>query len=491
MHTFSNYYDGRDVAALSGDVFETINPTTGQPWGIFALSAAADVDAAARAADMAFNGEWGRISHTRRGRLLMQLGDLIWENAERLAALDTAQNGKIYVEVVAQIKAMRDWMYYYGGLADKIEGAVIPLDQTSVLNYTLREALGVVGVIVPWNSPIFLTVMSIAPALAAGNTVIIKPSEVTSASAIELARLAIEAGLPKGVLNVLTGLREAGEALVAHPAVQKICFTGSDTAGRAIAARAGERLVSCTLELGGKSPNIFFGDVDLDQAETGVLAGIFAATGQTCIAGSRAYVHTSIYDALVERVVKRARAIRVGDPMARNTQMGPVSTESQLRKDQTMVQRAIDEGAELLCGGERVTIPGCEGGFFYQPTILQNAALSSELMQQEVFGPVLAITPFSDEDDIVAMANGTIYGLGAGIWTRDIKRAHQLARRIKAGTVWINTYRAMNYASPFGGMKASGIGRQNGIEAINQYLQTKSVWCELGETIADPFIMKV
>ncbi|MFM0204047.1 aldehyde dehydrogenase [Paraburkholderia fungorum] len=491
IKSFHNYYGGREAAARSGQTFTSENPTTGLQWGTFPLSDAADVDAAARAADSAFNGKWGTLSHSARGRLMMKLGDLIGEHAERLAELDTAQNGRLHFEVTAQIRATQGWMYYYGGLADKIEGSVIPLDQTSVLNYTLREALGVVGVIVPWNSPIFLTVMSIAPALAAGNTILIKPSEVTSASAIELAKLADEAGLPPGVINVVTGMREVGEALVAHPLVKKICFTGSDQAGRAIAARAGERLVSCTLELGGKSPNIVFDDVNLDQAETGILAGIFAAAGQTCIAGSRAYVHASIYDELVERLVARTRKIRLGDPMVTATQMGPIATAAQLKKNRDMVARAADAGAEILCGGDLADVPGLPHGFFFQPTILQHASASSELMQSEVFGPVLAITPFKEFEEVAGMANDTAYGLGAGIWTRDIKRAHLLARRIKAGTVWVNTYRAMSYSSPFGGMKASGIGRQNGIEAINQYLQTKSVWCELGDEIADPFMMKV
>ncbi|MGV7241125.1 aldehyde dehydrogenase [Caballeronia sp. M23-90] len=488
---FPNYYGGKEVLSQSGQTFTSTNPTSGLPWGEFQLSAAADVNDATIAADIAFKGQWSRLSHSARGRLMMKLGDLIEQHAERLAALDTAQNGRLHLEVTAQIRATQGWMYYYGGLSDKIEGAVIPISQMSVLNYTLREPLGVVAAIVPWNSPIFLTVMSIAPALAAGNTVLIKPSEVTSASAIELAKLADEAGFPPGVINVITGMREVGEALVDHPLIKKICFTGSDQAGRAIGARAGGRLVGCTLELGGKSPNIVFGDVDLAQAETGILAGIFAAAGQTCIAGSRAYIHTSIYDELVGRLVTRTQNIRLGDPMEQQTEMGPIATAAQFKKNRDMVGRARESGAEVLCGGERGEVAGHPNGLFFKPTIIQNVSASSELMQNEVFGPVLAITPFNDFEEVVAMANDTPYGLGAGIWTRDIKRAHSLARRIKAGTIWINTYRAMSYSSPFGGMKASGLGRQNGIEAVNQYLQTKSVWCELGEDISDPFMMKV
>jgi len=334
-------------------------------------------------------------------------------------------------------------------------------------------------------------VMSLAPALAAGNTIVLKPSEITSASSIELARLAEEAGLPPGVVNVVTGFRETGEALVDHPLVAKVSFTGSVGAGRAIAARAGQRLVSCMLELGGKSPNIVFDDANLDQAEAGVLAGIFAAAGQTCVAGSRAYIQESIYDALVDRLVRRAQQITIGDPLKAATQMGPVATKMQLEKDESMVQRAVAEGAKVLCGGARPAMAEFPDGYFYQPTIVHQLAKDNFLMRNEVFGPVLAVTPFKDEAEVLALANDTEFGLAAGVWTKNINRAHKMARAIESGTVWINTYRALTFNSPFGGYKASGIGRQNGIEAVYQYLQTKSVWCELGDEVQDPFIMKV
>jgi len=320
---------------------------------------------------------------------------------------------------------------------------------------------------------------------------VLKPSEITSASSIELARLAEDAGIPPGVVNVVTGFRETGEALVDHPLVAKISFTGSVAAGRAIAARAGQRLVGCMLELGGKSPNIVFEDANLDQAEAGVLAGIFAAAGQTCVAGSRAYIQQSIYDRLVDRLVRRAQQITLGDPMLATTQMGPVATRMQLEKDESMVQRAVSEGAAVLCGGARPQLAEFPDGYFYQPTIVHQAAKDSFLMRNEVFGPVLAVTPFRDEAEAVALANDTEFGLAAGVWTRDVNRVHKMARALEAGTVWVNTYRALTFNSPFGGYKSSGIGRQNGIEAVQQYLQTKSVWCELGDQIQDPFIMKV
>lgn len=490
VRRYANYIGGEDVQPRDNAAFDSVNPTTGALWGHFAESGAADVDAAVKSAFAAFEGPWSALSPTRRGRLLMRWGEAICADANRIGTIETEQNGKLFAEMSTQARVAQDWLYYFGGVADKIEGSVIPLDRTSVLNYTVREPLGVVGVIVPWNSPTFLTIMSVAPALAAGNTVVIKPSEVTSASAIELARLAVEAGIPPGVINVVTGGREAGEALVDHSLVAKISFTGSDAAGRAIAARAGQRLIGCTLELGGKSPNIVFDDADLDIVEAGVLSGIFAAAGQTCVAGSRAFFQDKIYDRLVARLVERANDIRLGDPLKPESQMGPVATAAQLDKDERMVQQAVADGARVLTGGKRVRLDGMENGFFYAPTILEGAKPDDHIMQNEVFGPVLCVSRFKDEDDVVAMANGTPFGLAAGVWTNDIRRGHLMARRLRAGTVWINTYRALAFNSPFGGCKDSGLGRQNGVEAVNQFLQTKSVWCELGREIQDPFVIK-
>jgi acyl-CoA reductase-like NAD-dependent aldehyde dehydrogenase len=488
---YRNHIGGQLVAAAEERTFVSVNPTTGRTWGTFAESSAADVDRAVRAAHAAFDGPWSKLSAAGRGRLLMAWGEKIAANAETVARLESTQNGKLLLEMRTQARVVKDLLYYFGGLADKIEGRVIPLERQSALNYTLREPLGVIGVIVPWNSPTLLTLMSAAPALAAGNTIVIKPSEVTSASAFELARLAEEAGFPPGVINVVTGAREAGEALVDHPMVAKIAFTGSEGAGRAIAARAGGRLASCTLELGGKSPNIVFADAPVEHAVAGVLAGIFAAAGQSCIAGSRAFVHESIYDEVADRLTTRARQIRLGDPLSDATQMGPVATSAQLQKDISMVERAVAEGAEVLCGARQAKVPGLENGYFFEPTILHNLKPDNYIMQEEVFGPVLALSRFRDDEEVLAIANGTRFGLAAGVWTRDIRRAHGMAKRLRAGTVWINTYRAMGVNSPFGGYKNSGIGRVGGIEAMDQFLQTKSVWCELGDEVQDPFVMKV
>lgn len=486
---YGHWIGGKQQAASSGATFASHNPTTGEIWGRFAVGDKADVAEAVASARVAF-AKWRAISPTRRGRLLMRWADAIHANAEMIGRIETSQNGKLLNEMVLQARIVPDWLYYYGGLADKIEGRVIPLDRTSVLNYTLREPLGVVGVIMPWNSPLFLTIMAVAPALAAGNTVVIKPSEVTPASMIEAARLAGEAGIPPGVVNVITGDRATGEALVDHSDVAKIAFTGGVEAGRAIGARAASRMAHVTLELGGKSANIVFPDADMKQAEAGLLAGIFAAAGQTCVAGSRALVHRKVRDNLLEVLAKRASGIRIGDPLDPSTQMGPVASRQQLEKDESMVNRALADGAELIYGGRRANPDAFPNGYFFSPTILSNVAPDSFIAQNEVFGPVLSVIPFEDEEEAIAIANGTPYGLAAGVWTLDIRRAHRMARQLQAGTVWINMYRAMTFNSPFGGYKSSGIGRQNGIEAMDQYLQTKSVWCELSDDVQDPFVMR-
>jgi len=489
LRRYVHYVGGADRVPSHDQEFEAVNPTTGKPWGNFAIATVDDVDAAVQAAHKAFKGEWSSMSASRRGALMTRWGEVIADNADFIGRLEVTQNGKLLAEMKLQAQIALDWLRYFGGVADKIEGSVIPLNQASVLNYTLREPLGVIGVITPWNSPTFLAIMSIAPALAAGNTVVIKPSEITSASAVELARMAKTAGIPDGVINVVTGLRDTGEAIVDHPLVKKVAFTGSVGAGKAIAARLGQRLATATLELGGKSPNIVFADANLDQAEAGVLAGIFAAAGQTCIAGSRAYFHASIYDELLERLSNRARSIVLGDPLLASTQMGPVATRGQLEKDLAIVGHAREDGAELVYGGERTSV-GDFGGYFISPAIFAGVSQDNRLMRNEVFGPVLAVAKFTDEDEVVGYANDSPFGLAAGVWTNDIKRGHRMARRLEAGTVWINTYRALAANSPFGGYKDSGVGRVNGFDAVSGFMQTKSVWCELGDEIRDPFVLK-
>jgi acyl-CoA reductase-like NAD-dependent aldehyde dehydrogenase len=491
MKRYELYIDGADVAAESGETFEALDPTTGMAWATHALAAAPDVDRAVRAAATAFEGEWRALSATRRGRLMMRWADLIADRAEEIAAVEVQDNGKLYAEMRAQLRAIPDWLYYFGGLADKIEGRVIPLDKTSVFNYTLREPLGPVGIIVPWNSPVLLTMYALAPALAAGNTAVLKPSEHASASVLETLRLAAEAGVPPGVLNVVTGMGDAGAALVDHSGIAKIAFTGSDATGKAIAARAGARLAPVTMELGGKSPNIVFADAALDAAEAGVLAGIYGAAGQSCVAGSRALFQRAVYDELLERVQTRTSKIVLGNPMDSTTQMGPIANVPQLERVEQMVSAARDEGGRVVTGGERAQLSDFPDGLFYRPTIVADVENDAFIAQNEVFGPVLAAIPFDTEEEAVELANATRFGLAAAVWTRDVKRAHRMARSIKAGTVWINMYRAITFNSPFGGYKDSGFGRVNGAEAIDGFLQTKSVWTELSEDVQDPFVMRI
>jgi aldehyde dehydrogenase (NAD+) len=482
---------GEDVQPGAGRALPSIDPTTGDTWAEIGAADAGDVDRAVRAARAAFESPaWRGLSPTRRGRLMMRLADAIAENAESIATVETRDNGKLYKEMLGQLRVIPEWLYYFGGLADKVEGRVIPHDRSSVFNYTLREPLGVVGIIIPWNSPVLLLMYTLAPALAAGNTVVVKPSEHASASVIETVRLAEQVGFPPGVINVVTGDGEAGGALVDHPDVARVSFTGSDATGRLIAGRASSRLAGVTLELGGKSANIVFADADLEAAEAGILAGIFAAAGQTCVAGSRALVAAEIHDELLARVAKRADEIRLGHPMDDATQMGPIANPPQLARVTRMVDEARAEGADVISGGAPGSVDGLPDGLFYRPTVLSGVDNTSRIAQEEVFGPVLTMIPFRDEAEAVAMANGTRFGLAAGLWTRDVSRAHRVARQLEAGTVWINLYRAVTYNSPFGGYKQSGLGRANGAEAIDEYLQTKSVWTELSDEVQDPFVLR-
>ena len=491
---FDAFIDGQKFAPQSGDYFESINPYTSQPWAEIARCGEAEVNAAVEAAYRAFtSGPWSQITASARGALLHKLGDLIAEHATELAEYEVRDNGKLINEMGAQVAYLPQWYYYFGGLADKIEGSVLPMDKPDTFNFTVHEPLGVVAAITPWNSPLMLLTFKLAPALAAGNTVVIKPSEYTSTSTLRLVELFAQAGFPPGVVNVVTGFgAEVGSALVAHPKVAKVAFTGGSESGARVYQAAAKDLKQCTLELGGKSPNIVFDDADIDNAVKGVISGIFAATGQTCIAGSRLLVQDGIYDDFVKRLVDFARAARMGDPMDKNTQVGPVTTPPQYEKILRYIDIAKDEGAEvLLGGGPAVGRPECgNSAYFVEPTIFGGVTNKMRIAQEEVFGPVLSIIRFHGDDEAVEIANDIAFGLAAGVWTQSIKRALKISKAIRAGTVWINTYRAVSYMSPFGGYKQSGIGRENGIEAIREYLQTKSVWISTAEDVPDPFVMR-
>lgn len=492
MQTFQHYIDGKFVDPSGGEWFETINPFTARPWAQIARGNAVDVDMAVKAAHRASNqGPWASSTASERGALLHRIGDLVAREAERLAAIEVRDNGKLMAEMLAQLRYIPNWYYYYGGLADKVQGAVIPLDKRGYLNYTRYEPLGVVAVITPWNSPLMLTTWKLAPALAAGNSVVIKPSEFTSASVLEFVKLIEEAGAPAGLVNVVTGFgNEVGTPLVEHPDVAKVAFTGSDATGKRIYAAAAQTMKHVTMELGGKSPNIIFADADMEEAVNGAISGIFAATGQTCLAGSRLLVEDSVHDAFLDRLIEKVRTARMGDPANMDTQVGPITTQPQYAKVLDYIDIAKKEGATLVIGGEKGRRPECGDGWFVEPTIFKDVENSMRIAQEEVFGPVLSVIRFKDEKDAVQIANETIYGLAAGVWTRDIGRAIRMTEALKAGTVWVNTYRATSYMSPFGGYRQSGIGRENGAEMIKEYLQMKSVWMNFDAPSANPFVQR-
>jgi acyl-CoA reductase-like NAD-dependent aldehyde dehydrogenase len=466
--------------ASSKKTFSTINPSTGDVIAEMAAGDTSDVDAAVSAARAAFEDpKWRAMDAADRGKLLWRIGDAIEARAAELVRIEVTDNGKPLREAQIDIREAIDSFRYYAGWTTKLQGDTLPV-RGNVLNYTLREPLGVVGAIIPWNFPFLMAAWKIAPALACGNTVVLKPAEQTPLSALELANIAREAGLPAGVLNVVTGLGEtAGAALVKHPGVDKIAFTGSTAVGKHIQREAAESLKKVSLELGGKSPNIIFEDADIEAAIRGAWSAIYYNTGQTCTAGSRLLVHESIKDQVVEQLVARAKKMTAGDPLDPKTRIGPVISQDQMDRVLGYVKKGTDEGARLVAGGNRMLYNGEERGYWIEPTIFDEVKADACIAQEEIFGPVLATTTFKDEEEALAIANGTIYGLAAGVWTNNVKRAHRVAARLQAGTVWVNTYHPLDAASPFGGYKQSGYGRELGAYALDLYTQIKSVWVDL------------
>ncbi len=484
---------GERVAAAAGDWLESFNPYTGKPWALVPRSGAADVERAVAAARGAFRSrEWRGLTATARGKLLFKLADLIAARADELAAVETTDNGKLILEMRAQTRYLPEWFRYFAGLADKLEGRVIPIDRPGYFNFTLEDPLGVIAAIVPWNSPLMLAAWKMAPALAAGNTFVWKPSEHSSMSALAMAPLFAEAGLPPGVVNIVTGFgSDIGEALVSHPDVAKICFTGGDATGALVYQAAAKHIKPVTMELGGKSANIVFADAKLENAVKGVVSGIFAATGQTCVAGSRALIHRSIHDEFVERFLKLARTAKMGNPLEEATQVGPITTQPQLAKVLSYIDIAKQQGAKCVLGGGAAQDPELGAGWFVEPTVFTGVKPDMRIAQEEVFGPVLSVIPFDSDDEALAIANGTMYGLAAGVWTADIARALKMAHTLEAGTVWINTYRVSSPLSPFGGYKRSGFGRESGLLSIREFVQEKSVWIETsGADVPNPFIIR-
>jgi acyl-CoA reductase-like NAD-dependent aldehyde dehydrogenase len=471
------FIDGQWSDARSGATFKTINPATEETLTEVAEAGVEDVDHAVQAARRAFtSGPWAKMAPAERGRILWKIGDLIEANLQEMARLETLDQGKTITDSTrVDVPMAADCFRYFAGWTTKIEGETIPVRGGS-LNYTLREPIGVIGSITPWNFPILMAAWKVAPALAAGNTVVLKPAQQTPLTALFLAGLAHEAGLPPGVLNVLPGRGTvAGSALVQHPLVGKIAFTGSTEVGRDIMRRGGDTLKRLTLELGGKSPNIVFADADVEQAIRGASNGIFFNKGEVCTAGSRLFLEDALHDAFVDRLQAHVAKLTQGDPLDPKTRVGPQVSEAQMTQVLSYVDKGKAEGARLVCGGERPA----GRGFFVRPTIFTGVRNDMTLAREEIFGPVLAVVRFKDPEEVIAAANDTPYGLAAAVWTRDIKKAHRTARLLQAGTVWINTYGLYDNAMPFGGMKQSGYGRELGRQGLLEYTQTKSVWVDL------------
>lgn len=488
------FIGGCFVEPINGKYIASYDPTTGDPWYEFAEADADDVDAAVKSATDAFRKpEWRRMTQTDRGARVRRLAELVRANADALAEIETRDNGKLLKETRAQMRSMPDSYHYFAGMADKLQGDTIPINRADTLNLNLREPLGVIGMITPWNSPLMLLTGTLAPCLAIGNTVVIKPSEHATASTLALAELIHEAGFPAGVVNVVTGTGvSAGEALTCHSGISKYVFTGSTATGRRIAGNAAQNLVPCSMELGGKSPHVVFSDVDIEHAVNGVVSGVFAAAGQTCVAGSRCFVEANIYDKFVDALVARTRQIRVGLPTVDETDIGPLALADQLAKVEGYVASGIKEGAKIASGGKRPKTDGiASGGWYFEPTVMIDAHNDMSFMRDEIFGPVVGVVPFNDEDEMISLANDTRYGLASGIWTKDIDRALRFANRVEAGTVWVNTYRSASFMSANGGFRESGYGRRGGFEVMHEFSRLKNVIIDYSGNMQDPFVIRL
>jgi (Z)-2-((N-methylformamido)methylene)-5-hydroxybutyrolactone dehydrogenase len=489
MKTFQLYIDGHFQDGASS--FESIDPATGKAWALMPNADAAAVDRAVNAAHRAFHGaEWCGLNATQRGKLLFRLADLLEQNTKVIAEIETMDTGKIIHETASQIAYVAEYFRYFGGLADKVPGQHLPIDKKDMEVWLRREPLGVVAAVVPWNSQLFLMAVKVAPALAAGCTVVLKASEDAPGPLLEFARVFDQAGFPKGVLNVVTGLgADCGVALTSHPLVSRIAFTGGSETARHILRNSANNLAVTTLELGGKSPVIVFDDAGLESTANAVVAGIFAAAGQSCVAGSRLIVQRGTKDTLLARLAEKAAAIRIGSPLDAKTQIGPLGTRRQLERIEQIVAASTGAGARLVCGGASPS--SMRDGNYYLPTILDCASPDLPCVAEELFGPVLSVLTFDDEEEAVQLANDTRYGLASGVFTQNLARAHRVAGKIRAGVVWINTYRAISPMAPFGGFGLSGYGREGGAESILDYTRTKSVWLRTSdEPIPDPFVMR-
>ena len=490
MEYYKNYINGLFKDSHSKKTFQTIDPSTEEPWANIAAAGEEDVNDAVNAASEAFKGEWSEFLPQQRSKVLRAIGDLLLENTDLLGKIETKDTGKILKETKFQANYIAEFYYYYAGLVDKIEGSTLPIDKPDMQVFTTRVPIGVVAAIIPWNSQMFLTAVKLAPALAMGNTIIIKASEIAPTPLLEFAKIIDKINIPKGVINIITGFAdECGKPLTSHPNIDRIAFTGGMEAAKHIVRNSSENLSQVTLELGGKSPVAIFNDARIDNALNGVTASIFGASGQSCIAGSRLYLQEKIYDEFLEKIRNKAKSIKIGDPMKDETQMGPLATLNQINNIQKKIDETIKQGGKLITGGKRVK--EFSKGWYYEPTIIECDHHNLPVAENELFGPVLSIMKFSDEEEVTGMMNDNSYGLAAGIFTENNGIALRLSKNVRAGIVFVNTYRLISPIAPFGGFKNSGFGRESGMEAIKDYSNIKTTWISTSkESVGDPFIVK-
>ena len=490
MEYYRNYINGLFKDSHSKKTFQTIDPSTEEPWANIAAAGEEDVNDAVNAASEAFKGEWSEFLPQQRSKVLRAIGDLLLENTDLLGKIETKDTGKVLKETKFQASYIAEFYYYYAGLVDKIEGSTLPIDKPDMQVFTTRVPIGVVAAIIPWNSQMFLTAVKLAPALAMGNTIIIKASEIAPTPLLEFAKIIDKINIPKGVINIITGFAdECSKPLTSHPNIDRIAFTGGMEAAKYIVRNSSENLSQVTLELGGKSPVAIFNDARIDNALNGVTASIFGASGQSCIAGSRLYLQEKIYDEFLEKIRNKAKSIKIGDPMKDETQMGPLATLNQINNIQKKIDETIKQGGKLITGGKRVK--EFSKGWYYEPTIIECDHHNLPVAENELFGPVLSIMKFSDEEEVTGMMNDNSYGLAAGIFTENNGIALRLSKNVRAGIVFVNTYRLISPIAPFGGFKNSGFGRESGMEAIKDYSNIKTTWISTSkELVGDPFIVK-
>ena len=491
LETYKMFVNGEWIESEKSETFESINPSIGKPWARIPEASASDVNKAVEAAYNAFNeGEWSKITPTQRGKYLRKLGDLLANKSEELGKIESIDTGKLLKETRWQAKYIAEYFHYYAGLADKIEGATLPIDKPDMYAFNVREPLGVIAAIVPWNSQLFLVAVKIGPALAAGNTVVLKASEHASAAMLEFGKVIEEAGFPPGVVNIISGHGDpCGKTLTTHPLVHRISFTGGPSTARHVIRNSAENFAEVSLELGGKSPFIVFDDADIESAVNGSIAGIFGASGQSCVAGSRLYLHESIADEFLDKMLNLASKIKLGDPLQEETQMGPLATLGQMNLIENEISNAKAQGANIFHGGKRPS--NQNGGWFYEPTIVDCHDQKLKIVDTELFGPVLSVIRFKSEEEVIKLANDTKYGLAAGVFTKNGARSLRVTKALRAGIVWVNTYRVVSPIAPFGGYKDSGYGRESGMQAIHDYTRIKTVWINTSdEPMSNPFQMR-